>query len=171
MEPEYAAAFRRAFQDLAREHRVLFIPFLLSGVAANADLNLQDGIHPNPRGAGSRLRYRVESAPARARSDVHDSMIELRGVTKSVPSGTGILTILHPLDLTIPHGTVAAITGPSGSGKSTLLGLVAGLDAPTAGHDSASTASTSPRSARTRSPACAERASASSSSSFTCCRR
>jgi putative ABC transport system ATP-binding protein len=60
-------------------------------------------------------------------------MIELRGVTKSVPSGTGILTILHPLDLTIPHGTVAAVTGPSGSGKSTLLGLVAGLDAPTAG--------------------------------------
>ena len=60
-------------------------------------------------------------------------MIELRGVTKSVPSGTGTLTILHPLDLTIPHGAVAAITGPSGSGKSTLLGLVAGLDAPTAG--------------------------------------
>ena len=60
-------------------------------------------------------------------------MIELRGVTKSVPSGTGTLTILHPLDLLIPKGTVAAITGPSGSGKSTLLGLVAGLDAPTAG--------------------------------------
>ncbi|HVL66111.1 MAG TPA: ABC transporter ATP-binding protein [Vicinamibacterales bacterium] len=60
-------------------------------------------------------------------------MIELRGVTKSVPSGSGTLTILHPLDLTIESGTVAAITGPSGSGKSTLLGLIAGLDAPTAG--------------------------------------
>jgi len=60
-------------------------------------------------------------------------MIELRGVTKSVPSGNGTLTILHPLDLTIESGTVAAITGPSGSGKSTLLGLIAGLDAPTAG--------------------------------------
>src|SRR5687768_9524516 len=60
-------------------------------------------------------------------------MIELRGVTKTVPSGTGTLTILHPLDLTIPRGTVAAITGPSGSGKSTLLGLVAGLDSPSAG--------------------------------------
>ena len=60
-------------------------------------------------------------------------MIELRGVTKSVPSGAGTLTILHPLDLTIPAGTVAAITGPSGSGKSTLLGLIAGLDSPTAG--------------------------------------
>jgi putative ABC transport system ATP-binding protein len=60
-------------------------------------------------------------------------MIELRGVTKQVPSGTGTLTILHPLDLTIPAGTVAAVTGPSGSGKSTLLGLIAGLDAPSAG--------------------------------------
>ena len=60
-------------------------------------------------------------------------MIELRGVSKTVPSGNSTLTILHPLDLTIERGSVAAITGPSGSGKSTLLGLVAGLDAPTAG--------------------------------------
>jgi putative ABC transport system ATP-binding protein len=60
-------------------------------------------------------------------------MIELRGVSKTVSSGTGPLTILHPIDLTIDSGCVAAITGPSGSGKSTLLGLVAGLDAPTSG--------------------------------------
>jgi putative ABC transport system ATP-binding protein len=60
-------------------------------------------------------------------------MIELRGVSKTVPSGTGMLTILHPLTLSIPSGTVAAITGPSGSGKSTLLGLLAGLDAPSGG--------------------------------------
>ena len=60
-------------------------------------------------------------------------MIELRGVSKTVPSGAGSLTILHPLDLTIDGGRVAAITGPSGSGKSTLLGLLAGLDAPSTG--------------------------------------
>ena len=60
-------------------------------------------------------------------------MIQLHGVTKSVPSGSETLTILHPLDLTIEAGSVAAITGPSGSGKSTLLGLIAGLDSPTAG--------------------------------------
>jgi putative ABC transport system ATP-binding protein len=60
-------------------------------------------------------------------------MIELRGVSKTVPSGAGSLTILHPLDLTIEAGRVAAITGPSGSGKSTLLGLIAGLDAPSTG--------------------------------------
>ena len=60
-------------------------------------------------------------------------MISLHAVSKTVPSGTGSLTILHPLDLTIPAGRVAAITGPSGSGKSTLLGLIAGLDAPSTG--------------------------------------
>ena len=60
-------------------------------------------------------------------------MIELRGVSKTVVSGTSPLTILHPIDLHVPAGESLAITGPSGSGKSTLLGLVAGLDAPTAG--------------------------------------
>jgi putative ABC transport system ATP-binding protein len=60
-------------------------------------------------------------------------MIELRGVSKSVPSGSATLTILHPIDLVVPDGQVVAITGASGSGKSTLLGLIAGLDAPTSG--------------------------------------
>jgi putative ABC transport system ATP-binding protein len=60
-------------------------------------------------------------------------MIELHGVSRTVPSGDTMLTILHPLDLTIESGRVVAITGPSGSGKSTLLGLLAGLDAPSTG--------------------------------------
>jgi putative ABC transport system ATP-binding protein len=60
-------------------------------------------------------------------------MIELRGVSKTVPSGDGQLTILHPMDLSVGSGEFLAVTGPSGSGKSTLLGLVAGLDAPTTG--------------------------------------
>ncbi len=60
-------------------------------------------------------------------------MIELEGVSKTVPSGDAMLTILHPLDLRIEAGRVAAIVGPSGSGKSTLLGLLAGLDNPSTG--------------------------------------
>jgi putative ABC transport system ATP-binding protein len=60
-------------------------------------------------------------------------MIELQGVSKTVRSGDHPLTILHPLDYTIPSGQFIAIVGPSGSGKSTLLGLLAGLDAPTTG--------------------------------------
>jgi putative ABC transport system ATP-binding protein len=60
-------------------------------------------------------------------------MIELYKVSKQVPSGNEILTILHSLDLTIPDGQFISVAGPSGSGKSTLLGLIAGLDSPTSG--------------------------------------
>jgi len=60
-------------------------------------------------------------------------MIELRGVSKTVMSGTSPLTILHPIDLDVAAGGFLAVTGPSGSGKSTLLGLIAGLDAPSGG--------------------------------------
>jgi putative ABC transport system ATP-binding protein len=60
-------------------------------------------------------------------------MIELRDVSKTVQSGGNPLTILHPMNLTVPAGQCLAIVGPSGSGKSTLLGLIAGLDAPSSG--------------------------------------
>jgi putative ABC transport system ATP-binding protein len=60
-------------------------------------------------------------------------MIQLQGVSKTVMSGSSPLTILHPLDLSVPAGRFLAVTGPSGSGKSTLLGLIAGLDAPSGG--------------------------------------
>ena len=60
-------------------------------------------------------------------------MIELRGVSKTVLSGSQPLTILHPTDLTVAPGQFVSIVGPSGSGKSTLLGLIAGLDTPSSG--------------------------------------
>ena len=49
--PEYTAAFRGVYPELAAEYNVRFIPFLLQGVAGDAALNQPDGIHPNPRGA------------------------------------------------------------------------------------------------------------------------
>ena len=49
--PEYVAAFRQVFREVALEQRVLFIPFLLQGVAGRSELNLPDGIHPNATGA------------------------------------------------------------------------------------------------------------------------
>lgn len=46
----YRSQFSALFPDLARTHAALLVPFLLEGVAANPDLNLIDGIHPNPAG-------------------------------------------------------------------------------------------------------------------------
>jgi len=41
--------------------------------------------------------------------------------------------VLHDVDLDVPHGGFALVTGPNGSGKTTLLRLCAGLAIPTAG--------------------------------------
>ncbi len=61
-------------------------------------------------------------------------MIELKGVSKIVASGSEQLTILDTLNLHVPSGQFLSVVGPSGSGKSTLLGLIAGLDAPSTGN-------------------------------------
>lgn len=60
-------------------------------------------------------------------------MIDVRGLTKIIDTGTHRVEILKGIDLLIPKGQFAAIMGSSGSGKSTLLGLLAGLDSPTEG--------------------------------------
>jgi putative ABC transport system ATP-binding protein len=62
-----------------------------------------------------------------------DSVIEVQGLSKVVQDASGVLTILHDIDLTVRRGSSVAIVGASGSGKSTLLGLLAGLDSPSAG--------------------------------------
>jgi putative ABC transport system ATP-binding protein len=64
---------------------------------------------------------------------MNEPRIELRRLTRRLPSGGRELTILDSVDLTLEAGEFAAVLGPSGSGKSTLLALMAGLDRPTSG--------------------------------------
>ncbi|RYE35818.1 MAG: arylesterase [Sphingobacteriaceae bacterium] len=44
------AEFRMVFRNLADKNSMLFMPFLLHGVAGNRLLNLADGVHPNAKG-------------------------------------------------------------------------------------------------------------------------
>jgi lipoprotein-releasing system ATP-binding protein len=60
-------------------------------------------------------------------------LIELRALTKTFPSGSETLSILSGIDLDIPRGAKAVVTGESGSGKSTLLNIIGGLDSASAG--------------------------------------
>jgi putative ABC transport system ATP-binding protein len=60
-------------------------------------------------------------------------ILALKGVTKTIDTGTHRVDILRGIDFDIPRGQFVAIMGSSGSGKSTLLGLLAGLDSPTTG--------------------------------------
>jgi putative ABC transport system ATP-binding protein len=60
-------------------------------------------------------------------------MIEVRGLTKTLRSGSHQVEILRGIDLDVAPREVLAIEGPSGSGKSTLLGLLAGFDSATSG--------------------------------------
>ena len=47
----YTAQFREVFHELASEHDVTLMPFLLDGVAGDQTLNQADGIHPTAAGA------------------------------------------------------------------------------------------------------------------------
>lgn len=46
----YTQEFRSLFPELAEKNGVTLIPFLLEGVGGDPELNIADGIHPNPRG-------------------------------------------------------------------------------------------------------------------------
>ena len=63
--PEYAEAFAAIYPRVAKLEKVDLMPFLLDGVGGHAELNLDDGIHPNQKGqhivAGNLLPF-VERA-------------------------------------------------------------------------------------------------------------
>lgn len=50
MGAEYQREYVLAFPDLANEHNVSFLPFILENVALKKELNQADGIHPNAAG-------------------------------------------------------------------------------------------------------------------------
>ncbi len=69
--PEYAEAFDRIFPELATQYDALLYPFFLDGIALDAALNLDDGIHPNARGVDvivERILPKVEELIARAKN-------------------------------------------------------------------------------------------------------
>ena len=62
-----------------------------------------------------------------------DSILSVKGVTKTYRSAERDLTVLKAVEFKVNPGEMVSIVGPSGSGKTTLLGLCAGLDNPSSG--------------------------------------
>jgi acyl-CoA thioesterase-1 len=54
MPTNYGEAYRKEFEGVflkvAKRYKLKTLPFLLEGVASKPELNLPDGIHPNPKG-------------------------------------------------------------------------------------------------------------------------
>ena len=48
--PVYTADFNRIYPEIAEEKGLIFMPFFLEEVAAHRALNIEDGLHPNPKG-------------------------------------------------------------------------------------------------------------------------
>src|ERR1044072_9499292 len=61
------------------------------------------------------------------------AVLELDGIRKSYPLGSGTVEVLHGISVRIEAGKLVAIVGPSVSGKSMLLNLLGSLDTPTEG--------------------------------------
>jgi putative ABC transport system ATP-binding protein len=59
--------------------------------------------------------------------------VEIAGLAKAFRAGSGLITAVDGVDLTVEPGASLAITGASGSGKSTLLHLVGAIEGADAG--------------------------------------
>lgn len=47
---EYTDSFKELYSELAKKHKIVFIPFMLKDVGGVKEHNIEDGIHPNQKG-------------------------------------------------------------------------------------------------------------------------
>ena len=61
------------------------------------------------------------------------SLIRVRNLVKSYPTGAGPFKALHSIDLEVQQGEYIGVIGKSGAGKTTLVNMLSGIDRITSG--------------------------------------
>ena len=64
MGADYAERFNGIYKRLSEKHGVPLYPFFLEGVVTKADLQIEDGMHPNPEGVDVMVRSFLPAAEA-----------------------------------------------------------------------------------------------------------
>lgn len=64
MGADYAERFNGIYQRLADKHNVSLYPFFLEGVVTKANLQIEDGMHPNPQGVDVMVQSILPTAEA-----------------------------------------------------------------------------------------------------------
>ncbi|HVK91962.1 MAG TPA: arylesterase [Mycoplana sp.] len=68
MGEEYGKRFNGIYERIAQKHGVPLYPFFLEGVVTHADLQLDDGMHPNGNGVGVMVEKMLPTAEAFVKS-------------------------------------------------------------------------------------------------------
>lgn len=68
--PDYAEAFNPIYPDLAAQYDLPLYPFILDGVATQASLKLDDGMHPNAAGVDRMVEGILPMVEARLEAGV-----------------------------------------------------------------------------------------------------
>jgi len=66
-------------------------------------------------------------------ADASEAIIQASAIKRSFGRGSGAVTVLKGVNLSIPRGKLVAFKGRSGSGKTTLINLLSALDRPSEG--------------------------------------
>ena len=64
MGADYAERFNGIYKSLSEKHGVPLYPFFLEGVVTRADLQIEDGMHPNPAGVDVMVQSILPTAEA-----------------------------------------------------------------------------------------------------------
>lgn len=77
---------------------------------------------------------KAEIRPRHDGTEARKPLLAVQGVTRRYEGNRQAVTALEDVSFNVFEGEFVCIVGASGGGKSTLLNIVAGLDAPDAGH-------------------------------------